>query len=140
MIPFWITSCCNYVFIGETTVVATVFEIKDSSITELYRDIGCGWGGRQVDEAFKQMLIKIVGAPVIMELYRENQDDYEEMFRDFEFRKRIKYRAGQKICIRIPHSLVKLFEDATGETIYESISNTKLVGKITVVGNKFRMD
>lgn len=85
------------------------------------------------------MLIKIVGAPVIRKLYEEDRIEYQEMFRELETRKRRCCCSNEKMTIRIPTTLLSLFKNTTGETINESISNTTLAGKITVLGNKLIM-
>ena len=129
---------CIYIalFKGETTVAATVFEIKDSDIRELYKANGGAWGGKQVDEAFKQLLIKIVGAPVLMTLHKKYRQEYEDLFHHFHKKMGQRLKQDDRTTIKIPIILHDVFEDETGETIRESIQNTDLEGKLVIVGDK----
>lgn len=64
------------------TVDITVHEVQPNlSLKELYKASGGAWGGTQVDEAYKQLLIKIVGASIMMEFSRTHTADYVDMFR-----------------------------------------------------------
>ena len=67
----------------------TVHEkLDDGRLKELSKASGGPWGGTVVDSAFLQMLISIVGGPV-MNLFRtENTFDYLELFNEFEGAKR----------------------------------------------------
>ncbi|XP_061165022.1 heat shock 70 kDa protein 12B-like [Saccostrea echinata] len=126
---------------GGGTVDITVHEVQpDLNLKELYKASGGAWGGTQVDEAYKQMLIKIVGAPIITEFSRTHTADYVDMYREFETKKRaITGDTKGKVTIKIPISLVETFEEDTGEDIKETIENTKFSGKITWVGDKCRI-
>ncbi|XP_062609968.1 heat shock 70 kDa protein 12B-like, partial [Saccostrea cucullata] len=102
---------------GGGTVDITVHEVQpDLNLKELYKASGGAWGGTQVDEAFKQMLQKIVGAPVISEFARSHTADYVDMYREFETKKRsITGDPKGKITIKIPFSLVDTFRRHRGE-------------------------
>lgn len=123
------------------TVDITVHEVQPNlSLKELYKASGGAWGGTQVDEAYKQLLIKIVGAPIMMEFSRTHTADYVDMYREFETKKRaITGETKGKVTIKIPISLVETFEEDTGEEIKETIENTKFSGKINWVGDKCRI-
>lgn len=123
------------------TVDITVHEVQPNfNLKELYKASGGAWGGTQVDEAYKQLLIKIVGAPIITEFSKSHTADYVDMFREFETKKRaITGETKGKVTIKIPISLVETFEEDTGEDIKETIENTKFSGKITWVGDKCRI-
>jgi molecular chaperone DnaK (HSP70) len=123
------------------TVDITVHEVQPNlNLKELYKASGGAWGGTQVDEAYKQMLIKIVGAPIITQFSKDHTADYVDMFREFETKKRaITGETKGKVTIKIPISLVETFEEDTGEDIKDTIENTKFSGKISWVGDKCRI-
>jgi hypothetical protein len=53
----------------------TVHQVQeDDSLKELYKASGGAWGGIQVDEAFKQMVIKITGSNVYFNFCAEYAD------------------------------------------------------------------
>ncbi|XP_062620265.1 heat shock 70 kDa protein 12B-like [Saccostrea cucullata] len=126
---------------GGGTVDITVYELQpDLSLMELYRAGGRTCGGTQVDEAFKQMLIKIVTAPILVEFSRSHTADYVNMYREFEIKKRsFKGDAQGKVTLKIPISLLETFEENTGEYIKEAIEKSKYSGKITLVGDRCRI-
>jgi hypothetical protein len=51
---------------------------EDKSLKELYKASGGAWGGIQVDEAFKQMVIKITGSNVYFNFCDKNAADFVE--------------------------------------------------------------
>lgn len=126
---------------GGGTVDITVHEVQvDLTLKELYKASGGAWGGTQVDEAYKQMLIKIVGAPIINKFAEEHTADHVDMYREFETKKRaITGDTKGKVTIKIPISLVEMFQEDTDEDIKDSIENTKFSGKINWVGDKCRI-
>ncbi|XP_062579147.1 heat shock 70 kDa protein 12B-like [Saccostrea cucullata] len=126
---------------GGGTVDITVYEVQpDLSLMELYKASGGAWGGTQVDEAYRQMLVKIVGSPTILEFSCSYAADYVDMYREFEIKKRsFKGDTKGKVTIRIPISPVEIFEEDTGQDIKETIENTKYSGKVMWVGDRCRI-
>ncbi|XP_062618636.1 heat shock 70 kDa protein 12B-like [Saccostrea cucullata] len=127
---------------GGETVDFTVYEVQpDHNLKEMHKDSRGGMGGNQVNEAFKQMLIQIVGAPVFNEFARSFTDDSVDFYRDFEIKKRrITVDIQGNVYIFIPISLVKTFEQKAGKNIKEAIENSIYSGKITFRNNKFRIE
>ncbi|XP_062620275.1 heat shock 70 kDa protein 12A-like [Saccostrea cucullata] len=123
---------------GGLNVDITVYKVQpDLSLKELYRASRGALGGKQVDEAFKQMLIKILGAPVI-DLFADSfTTDYVDIFREFETKKRvITSETKVEVTLKIPISLVFTFQENTGENITKTIENSTYSGKIKWVGNR----
>ncbi|CAC5415252.1 unnamed protein product [Mytilus coruscus] len=126
---------------GGGTVDITVHQVQqDKTLKELFKASGGAWGGTQVDEAFKQLIIKIVGSPVYLNFCEKNAADFVDMFREFELKKRGFSGEGNKqITIKIPVSLQETFEEDTGETIQEVLGQTSLSGKLKWAGDKLRI-
>ena len=102
---------------------------------------GGAWGGTRVDEAYKQFLIKLFGAPVIKKFQDKHMEDYLDIFRDFEVKKRDigPYKDG-KITFRLPVSLTELFYETTGEKLKDVIPQTTFRDKLTHTGDKLRIE
>ncbi|KAL5012749.1 hypothetical protein ScPMuIL_011300 [Solemya velum] len=74
---------------GGGTVDITLHEVtKDRTIKELHQASGGPWGGTRVDEEFRKLLIKILGCPVFTKFQHNYMDDYLELLREFELKKR----------------------------------------------------
>ena len=68
------------------TVDVSVHEVlEDNNLRELYKASGGAWGGTTVDE---DVLIKIFGQNVFTNFKNDNMDDYIDIFRTFEVKKR----------------------------------------------------
>ncbi|XP_060594731.1 heat shock 70 kDa protein 12A-like [Ruditapes philippinarum] len=127
---------------GGGTVDITVHEVmEDAKLKELHKASGGAWGGTKVDEAFRQFIIKLVGGPVVKKFQEKHMEDYLEIFRDFEIKKRdIGPSRSGKITIRMPISLMELFEQYTDETLKEAIPQTIFANQISITGDKMRVD
>lgn len=90
------------------TIDMTMQEVReDGKLQELNRTEGGDWGGIYVDDEFKQMLECIVSKPVIESFRMEYTDDYIELFRHFETKKR-ENRSGNKVNTQFPASLLEI--------------------------------
>lgn len=127
---------------GGGTVDITVHEVlPGGKLKEIQKASGGAWGGTRVDEAYKQFLIKLFSAPVIKRFQDKHMEDYLDIFRDFEVKKRdITPSKEGKITFRLPVSLTELFSDTTGEHIKDVIPQTSFREKLTHSGDKLRID
>ena len=132
--------CCVYRVGG--TVDITVHEVlPDGKLKEIMKASGGAWGGTRVDEAYKQFLIKLFGAPVIKKFQDKHMEDYLDIFRDFEVKKRdIGPSKDGKITFRLPVSLTDLFYETTGEKLKDVIPQTTFRDKLTHTGDKMRIE
>lgn len=65
----------------------------------------------------------------------KNMEDYINIFRDFEIKKRdLTPSKTEKITFRIPSALSDSFLETTGETLKEAVSQTTYAGKVTLAG------
>lgn len=94
-----------------------------------------------MDNAFLQLIIKIVGNPVIQKFKQDQKADDLELAREFETKKRtINEGNSGKITFKIPIALSDLFQDEYGEELKSTIKQTNYAGKITWTGDKLRID
>lgn len=126
---------------GGGTVDITVHQVqKDKTLTELYKASGGAWGGTQVDEAFRHLIIKIIGNPIFLKFCDENAADFVDMFREFELKKReFKGDGNKKVTIKVPVSLKETFEKETEETIQDALTQTAYSSKLTWTADKLRI-
>ncbi|KAK3577257.1 hypothetical protein CHS0354_030542 [Potamilus streckersoni] len=127
---------------GGGTVDITVHEVMlGGKLKELHKASGGAWGGTQVDEAYKQFLIGLVGNPVFQRFCNEHKDDHLDMCRDFEVKKRdIAPYKDTTVTIRIPSSLKEIFQDETGEDLLDAIRQTGYAEKVSLMRDKLRVD
>ncbi|KAL3879590.1 hypothetical protein ACJMK2_031879 [Sinanodonta woodiana] len=127
---------------GGGTIDITVHEVlSDGQLKECHKASGGAWGGTQVDEAYRQFLISLVGNPVFRRFQVENKEDYLDMFRDFETKKReIAPDKDTKVTIRLPSSLKEIFETEYGEDLRTAIMQTKYANEVSLNGDKLRIN
>ncbi|KAL3847873.1 hypothetical protein ACJMK2_018764 [Sinanodonta woodiana] len=128
---------------GGGTVDITIHEImEDDKIKELHKATGGAWGGQEVEEAFKRFLIKIFGNHVLQKFKRDAMEDYIDLFRDFEVKKRkIKPDGKEKVVIIIPAKLKEILESEPGETFDKCVSQSGLASDVEVIkGSKLRIN
>jgi molecular chaperone DnaK (HSP70) len=119
----------------------TVYQVQeDNSLKELYKVSDSACGGIQVDEAFKQMVIKITGSNVYFNFCDKHAADFVDMFREFESKKICFSGKEKQISIKIPYSLIDTFEEETDENIQEVLSQSSYSGKMKLLGDKLRIN
>ncbi|KAL3879601.1 hypothetical protein ACJMK2_031889 [Sinanodonta woodiana] len=126
---------------GGGTIDITVHEVlSDGTLKELHKASGGAWGGTQVDEAYRQVLISLVGNPVFHRFQVENKEDYLDIFREFEIRKRdIAPDNDNKVTIRLPSSLTEIFEETSGADLRKAIMQTKYANEVSFTRDKLRI-
>ncbi|XP_076117897.1 heat shock 70 kDa protein 12A-like [Mytilus galloprovincialis] len=126
---------------GGTADITCHQKDAEGSLRELQKPSGGSWGGTRVDEAFNQLLIKIVGAHHFRTFQEKNKADALDIYREMETKKRnITNDTEGKVTLKVPVSLIQSFEKETGEEIKEVIKQMAYAGKMTWVGDKLRMD
>ena len=109
-------------------------------LRELHKANGGAWGGTKVDEAFKQLLIKIVGSQVFEKFQKQETYDYLDLFREFEIKKRdITPDKESKVTFKLPSSLRDIYEEEKGDDIKVAIAQTNFSDNMSVIGDKLRM-
>ncbi|XP_052760640.1 heat shock 70 kDa protein 12A-like [Mya arenaria] len=126
---------------GGGTVDITVHEItQEGTLKELSMASGGPWGGTKVDDAFLALFNKITGVDIIERLKREYMEDYIELVRNFEMKKRdITDKPGTTL-IRIPVSVMDLAEEMTGKTLKQMLQDSPYKQSIRQDKDKMKID
>lgn len=127
---------------GGGTIDITVHQIKRSGeIRELHKASGGDWGGTKVDNAFEHFLGELVGKEVVSKFKDSHMEDYIELFRNFEIKKReTSLNNNAKVTLRLPLSFFETVTKISSRTLQECIIKTKYREMLTVMGDKVRMD
>ncbi|XP_052083292.1 heat shock 70 kDa protein 12B-like isoform X4 [Mytilus californianus] len=129
--------------VGGGTADITVHEkLEDGKLEELCQATGDACGGTSIDNEFLQLMVKIVGAPLMNSLAKNDPVAYLDLFREFETVKRkTKPTQSAKINFTVPFvALNTLCEKELGETFPHAVSSCSLKDKISLRGDKLRFD
>ncbi|KAL5011449.1 hypothetical protein ScPMuIL_010000 [Solemya velum] len=126
---------------GGGTVDITVHEIRaDRSVKEIHHANGGPWGSTMVDEEFRMLLTKITGAEVLTTFQKDYMEDYLELTREFERKKRqITMESDDKVTFRFPSALRELFETKTDEKIAEAITQMPIKDSVRYRQDKIQL-
>lgn len=98
---------------------------------------GGSWGGTTVDKAFESMLLKVFGRQVYDRFRTEYTDDWINLYRDFEIKKRaLSHEKTNTVFMKFPMTLFELYTTVSGNEISAAISTFK--GEIEVIGDKMK--
>ena len=128
---------------GGTADITVHEKCENNSLKEIYKASGGALGGTVVDEAYIQLLVRLVGGPVIQRFRREACYDFLDMLREFEVTKRtVKTGGKNKVNLRIPTKLNEICKEENDEDITEILrsENCPYHGKAKVRGDKLSMD
>ncbi|XP_052085783.1 heat shock 70 kDa protein 12B-like [Mytilus californianus] len=129
--------------LGGGTADMTVHEkTKNGRLKELHRASGNDCGGTSVDGRFFQMLVKILGGPLMKKIKDEDPSAYLDLFREFEAVKRtIETGKTGKVNIAIPYaSLDTHCMEMLGDSIKAVIASCPFSNQISLRGDKMRID
>ena len=95
-----------------------------------------------MDRAFLRFLESILGGDVMARFRNEHKDDFIDLMREFEVKKRsVEPDMSSKVTIKIPISVHELYRDINDSEIRDSLrKNPKLNEKITFAGDKLRVE
>ncbi|CAG2233546.1 unnamed protein product [Mytilus edulis] len=129
--------------LGGGTADITVHEKqKNGHLKELHRASGNDCGGISVDGRFFQMLVKILGGPLMKKIKDEDPAAYLDLFREFEAVKRTIVNGKEgKVNITIPYaSLDNNCRKILGEDLKAVIASSPFSKEISLRGDKMRID
>ncbi|XP_060584394.1 heat shock 70 kDa protein 12A-like, partial [Ruditapes philippinarum] len=114
----------------------------DGTLSEIYQANGGNWGGTTVDKAFQDFLTGIVGKNVMKRFQDEHKDDFLDLQREFEVKKRsIKPDLKSKVKLKIPLSLSDIYKDVNSKSVMEKIEeDEQLNGKVKFMADKILFD
>ncbi|XP_076076072.1 heat shock 70 kDa protein 12A-like [Mytilus galloprovincialis] len=128
--------------LGGGTADITVHEkMLGGHLKELCRATGGDCGGTCVDAEYIQLLIKIVGAPILKIMKQEYLESYLDLLRDFETTKRTIKPGSKKVRIVIPFSTLNtLCEMHLKENFRSVIKSSSFSDSIVIRGDKVHID
>jgi hypothetical protein len=111
-------------------------------LKELCRASGGNCGGTSVDNAFYQIFVKLVGAPLLNEMKREEPEAYLDIFREFEAVKRIVYtEKNDKVKMTIPRgTLDQMCKKHLKEDFETLVQSSPYHDKMILRYDKMRID
>ena len=125
------------------TIDITVHAVqRDQTLKELFKANGGAWGGTTVDHAFLNFIQSIIGPDVMSRFMEEHKDDYVDLMREFEVKKRtVEPDINSKVTIKIPISIHELYREINNAEIRDSVrNNPSLTDKLTFAGDKLRVE
>lgn len=127
---------------GGGTVDITIHEITSSgSLKEIQAASGGGWGGILVDKAFEDLLIDILGKDVYGEFLKKETEDWIDLGRIFELKKKtIDPRKDNRINMKLPLSIIKLYQRMKEKALEDTIAESKYGSDIELRGDKLRLE
>lgn len=127
---------------GGGTVDITVHEVmRGGQLKELHKASGGAWGGTKVDDAFIAFLSDIAGSSVMSKFKGKFLEDFLDIFRDFEVKKRdIGPDKDAKVTFRVPTALADLVKEISGQPFSETIQKSKYASTVKLLGDKLRVD
>ncbi|XP_060559105.1 heat shock 70 kDa protein 12A-like [Ruditapes philippinarum] len=128
---------------GGGTIDIIVHEVcTDGTLREIYQANGGNWGGTTVDNAFQDFLTRIVGRNVMKRFQDEHKDDFLDLQREFEVKKRsIKPDLKSKVKLKIPVSLSDIYKDVNSKSVMKIIEKDEyLNGKVKFMADKVLFD
>ncbi|WAR14071.1 HS12A-like protein [Mya arenaria] len=114
--------------LGGGTADISVHERKpDGTLKEIHKASGGPWGGIYVDENYMKMLNKLFGETALTDLRNTEMNDYFDVTREFEHKKRsFDTDKTKQIIVRISASLRDLAEKNSSKSLEERISSLKV--------------
>ncbi|KAH3704812.1 heat shock 70 kDa protein 12A-like [Dreissena polymorpha] len=127
---------------GGGTVDITVHEVTpDMKLKEIEKASGGAWGGTKVNEAYKQFIDTLAGGGVLCVLKEKHMDDFIEVTRSFEVKKReSKTSATGSVVLRFPATLSSVVHSVTGKSFKEQIEKSPFKGQVNIINDKLKCD
>lgn len=112
--------------LGGTADITVHQRQGDRSLKELLPATGGAYGGKSVDDEFWTFLGKIVGEENLTKLKKNNMDDYIDISRQFEIKKReIKVDPNKKVVFNLPATLLEILKhDKKRKNMTEAVSQS----------------
>ncbi|XP_045193513.2 heat shock 70 kDa protein 12A-like isoform X2 [Mercenaria mercenaria] len=110
---------------GGVTVDVSVHEVGEAGNVKQVSVVNGGCiGGIIVDDAFKDMLIEVLGKTVYDQLQEDNSEAFLDLSRGFEVKKRSCKPDSLIVTVRFPPSLMDGFRSITGKSISDALASS----------------
>lgn len=118
---------------GGTADITVHHKVDDGSLEEMREASGGPWGGKSVDDAFEMFIEDIIGKESMKQLRTTSFDDYLELMRNFEMKKRsVKPGKEGNTFLSVPLGLVQIVKsDKSRKSLEKAIENSPYAGKVT---------
>ncbi|XP_052674110.1 heat shock 70 kDa protein 12A-like [Crassostrea angulata] len=118
---------------GGTADITVHQKCEDNTLEEVLPASGGPWGGKAVDDQFMNFLSELVGKKVWDEFKTKHMEDYLDIMRSFETKKRtiVPGKSG-KTRMPIPQALVKLSMKSHGVKSFKDVIQKSEVHKSNV--------
>ncbi|XP_052278300.1 heat shock 70 kDa protein 12A-like isoform X5 [Dreissena polymorpha] len=126
---------------GGGTVDITIHEVcHGGGLKEVDKASGGAWGGITVDEAFIKFMEEVAGEAVIQRFKEDHMEDYLELLRDFESKKRnVDADTDNLVTLRVPMQLCELAAEMKSITLRNLISTSSYSQQVELKGDKLRI-
>ncbi|XP_021376566.1 heat shock 70 kDa protein 12B-like isoform X2 [Mizuhopecten yessoensis] len=131
--------------LGGGTADITVHEKQiDGSLKELLAATGGAFGGKNVDDAFKSFLEDIVGKDIMKKFKNNCMEDYIDIFREFETKKRsVTEDSVSKVSMTMPVTLSDLVKRSSTKgkkvILKEVVENSKYGNEVGFAKQKIHI-
>lgn len=130
---------------GGGTIDITVHEVEHTkTLKELHKANGGDWGGKKVNEAFEQLFAAILGPDVYEVMQFKHRDDYQELIREIETKKRIVSPTDVgKVNFRLPQSAFETYSDMNKKDLKDQGNVVLQSGeeiRVKIDGDKLRVN
>ncbi|XP_053384646.1 heat shock 70 kDa protein 12B-like [Mercenaria mercenaria] len=126
---------------GGTADISVHEKLCNGQLKELHKASGGPWGGSYVDKNYIKCVTDIFGTESIEKFKLEQMADFFDIQREFETKKRgIKGDTEGKITFKISASLKEIYNESEKESLTDKLSSLGLSGKMSVTGDKLRVD
>jgi hypothetical protein len=95
----------------------------------LHPPTGGDFGGTNVDNAFMNILVRIFGADIIKQFKQQYMNEYWELMKSFELKKRT-YEGNGRIVLTFPIQILELHSQFVGETVNETLLQSNFADRI----------
>lgn len=114
---------------------------QNNKLQELWRASGGPWGGKAVTDKFQRFVEEIVGGKVMKSFIDEEMEDYLELLRDFEVKKRQVKINKPSITINIPVSINEVMKEHSADKDFETaIKSSKYSSDLVFRRNKLTLN
>ena len=108
---------------------------SSGGLKEIHAASGGGIGGILVDEAFKRLMIHIVGKNVYAQFMKQETEDWIDLWRSFEIKKKLVDPAKKEtVTMKLPITLMELYKKETNQDIRDRIAEHKYSDKMQFAG------
>lgn len=125
---------------GGTTDITFHERCRGGKLKEIHRPMGGPWGGRNINEAFFAFITELLGKNVFDEFKKNHIDDYLEVEREFETKKRAFTSESGAVKMTFPLSLIDMAKKIwKTDSVDEIIKKSKYAGKAKTKSQKLHI-